>query len=511
LAKGFGMKARPRRANTQSRGSRRRRERASSAAGPSALTVAIIGRPNVGKSTLFNRLVGKRLALVDDTPGVTRDRRYGEASLGHLRFTVIDTAGLEDAGAETLESRMRMQTDRAVTDADVALLLIDARAGLTPLDKHFADLLRRSRTPVVLVANKSEGRGGETGRLEAFSLGLGDPVPISAEHGEGMSDLLDAIGRFVAAPAEDMEGREDEDLDDEGPDDAATDDDAGTEPGSARAEPSDLDSPDRPIQLAIVGRPNVGKSTLINRLLGEERLLTGPEAGITRDSIAVAWEYRGRALKLHDTAGLRRRARVSEKLEKLSTMDTLRAIRFANVVILVLDATDLMEKQDLTIARMVLDEGRALVVAANKWDLVEDKPAALQRLRDRLEFSLPQGRGLATLTLSAQTGQNLDKLLAAALEAYRVWNIRVPTAQLNRWLEAVVEAHPPPLVSGRRLKLRYATQVNTRPPTFALFASKPGDLPDAYQRYLVHSLRERFGLPGVPIRLMLRKGKNPYV
>jgi GTP-binding protein len=453
-------------------------------------TVAIVGRPNVGKSTLFNRLVGKRLALVDDTPGVTRDRRHGEARLGHLRFAVIDTAGFEEARGDTLEARMRQQTERAVAEADVALLLIDARAGVTPLDEHFAGWLRRSRTPVLLVANKAEGKAGEGGILEAFSLGLGDPIPISAEHGEGMSDLLDALRPYAGEePAAEPEPVEEEE--------------AASEEGQEAAH-------ERAVQLAIVGRPNVGKSTLINRLIGEERLLTGPEAGITRDSIAVEWEHRGRRLRLWDTAGLRRRARVSEKLERLSTADTLRSIRFAHVVVLLLDATDMLEKQDLTIARMVLDEGRGLVVAANKWDLIEDKAAALRRLRDRLEASLPQARGVPAVTVSAQTGQGLDKMVKAALEVYRVWNTRVPTAALNRWLEAVTEAHPPPLISGRRLKLRYATQVKTRPPTFALFASKPEELPDAYQRYLVNSLRERFAMPGVPIRILLRKGKNPY-
>jgi GTP-binding protein len=450
-------------------------------------TVAIVGRPNVGKSTLFNRLVGKRLALVDDTPGVTRDRRHGEARLGHLRFSVIDTAGFEEATGDTLEARMRRQTERAVAEADVALLLIDARAGVTPLDKHFADVLRRGRTPVVLVANKCEGRGGQAGLFEAYELGLGDPVPISAEHGEGMAELIDALRPYARDVEAAPEG----------------------EGAPAAAEVEEADD-GRPVQLAIIGRPNVGKSTLINRLIGEERLLAGPEAGITRDAIAVSWDWRGRRLKLWDTAGLRRRARVVAKLERLSTADTLRSIRFAHVAILLLDATDMLEKQDLTIARMVLDEGRGLVVAANKWDLVADKPAALRRLRDRLEASLPQARGVPAVTVSAQTGQGLDKLLEAALEVYRLWNARVATAALNRWLEAVTEAHPPPLVSGRRLKLRYATQVKTRPPTIALFASKPEDLPEAYQRYLVNSLRERFALPGVPIRLLLRKGKNPY-
>ncbi len=486
----------------RSRRGRGRGDRGGKAAGP-RLTVAIVGRPNVGKSTLFNRLIGRRLALVDDTPGVTRDRRYGEARLGDLAFTVIDTAGFEEAPGDTLAGRMRRQTERAVAESDLALLLIDARAGVTPLDKHFAELLRRGRTPVVLVANKCEGRGGEAGLLDAFALGLGEPVPISAEHGEGMGDLLDAI-RAAAGPAAvaasasaesaiaGPEAHAKEDAEEEG-----TAEDGAAEEG-------------RPVQLAVVGRPNVGKSTLINRLLGEERLLTGREPGITRDSIAVAWSFRGRALRLYDTAGLRRRARVSARLERLSVADTLRSIRFAHVVILVLDATEMLEKQDLTIARMVLEEGRALVVAANKWDLIADKPAALRRLRDRLERSLPQARGVPALTVSARTGQGLDRLLEAALSAYAVWNTRVPTAQLNRWLEGVVEAHPPPLVAGRRLKLRYATQVKARPPTFALFASRPQDLPDSYQRYLVGSLRECFRLPGVPIRLLLRKGGNPY-
>jgi GTP-binding protein len=457
-----------------------------------ALTVAIVGRPNVGKSTLFNRLVGKKLALVDDQPGVTRDRRFGPGHLGDLDFTVVDTAGLEDVFDQSLEARMREQTEEAIRKADVALLLFDARAGVTPLDQHFAQRLRKTKTPILLVANKCESKRAEAGLNEAFRLGLGAPIPISAEHGEGLGTLYDALREHADAKKVREAGE-------------AIDADAALE-----ELPDDEAPAPKVMQLAIVGRPNVGKSTLINRLIGEERLLTGPEAGITRDSIAVEWPFRGRALKLFDTAGLRRRARISEKLEKLSTADTLRSIRFAHVVILLLDATDLLEKQDLTIARLALEEGRALVVAANKWDLVEDKPAALRQLKDRLERSLPQARGVPVVTVSARSGQGLDKLMEAALEAYAVWNSRVPTGQLNRWLEAVVEAHPPPLVSGRRLKLRYATQVKSRPPTFALFASKPEDLPDAYQRYLVGSLRDRFNLPGTPIRLLLRKGKNPY-
>ena len=441
-------------------------------------SVAIVGRPNVGKSTLFNRLVGRRLALVDETPGVTRDRRTGDAHLGDLRFTVIDTAGFEEARGDSLPARMRAQTERAVAEADLALLLIDARAGVIPLDAEFANLLRKSATPVVLVANKCEGRLGAAGVVDAFALGLGEPVAISAEHGEGLADLYDAIAPYAAA--------------------------AGAEEAPAADEETGV------LQLAIVGRPNVGKSTLINRLLGEERLLTGPEPGITRDAIAVAWRTRGRDIRLVDTAGLRRRARVAEKLEKLSVEDTLRAIRFAQVVVLVLDANDMLERQDLTIARLVIDEGRALVIAANKWDLVMDKTAALARLRDRIETSLPQLRGLRPVTISALAGKNLDRLLDAVLAAYELWNRRVPTAALNRWLGDAVEAHPPPLVAGRRLKLRYGAQIKTRPPTFALFVSRPEKLPDSYSRYLVNSLRDSFDLPGVPIRLQLRKGKNPY-
>jgi GTP-binding protein len=444
--------------------------------------VAIIGRPNVGKSTLFNRLVGRRLALVDDTPGVTRDRRVGHAELAGSGFTVIDTAGLEEADADTLAGRMRRQTERAVTEADVALLLIDARAGITPLDQAFARWLRRGGTPAVLVANKCEGRAGGGGFYEAYELGLGEPVPISAEHGEGLADLAEALMPHLQA-AEAAEA-------------------AGAAPGAEAAEP--------PIQLAVVGRPNVGKSTLVNAFLGEERLLTGPEPGITRDAIAVDWTWAGRRLRLVDTAGLRRRARIEQRLEKISTADTMRAVRLAHVVIMVVEAEAILEKQDLTIARHVIDEGRALVVAVNKWDLVEDHTAALARLRDRLETSLPQVRGIPTVTVSALRGQRLDRLMDAVLRAYDVWNTRIGTGPLNRWLAGMVEAHPPPVVQGRRLKLRYATQVKARPPTFALWTSRPGELPESYLRYLVNGLREAFDLPGVPIRMHLRKGRNPY-
>ncbi len=442
-----------------------------------SFTVAILGRPNVGKSTLFNRLVGKRLALVDETPGVTRDWREGAGRLGHLEFTVIDTAGLDQAAADTLEGRMWAQTEVALERADLALLLIDARAGVTPLDEHFADWLRRWDKPVVVAANKCEGRAGRAGLYEAFGLGLGEPVPVSAEHGEGMTDLLAALRPFAG---EDVSA-----------DMAAEDAEA-------------------PLQFAVVGRPNVGKSTLVNRLVGSERVLTGPEPGITRDAIAVEWAHRGRALRLIDTAGLRRRARVRAKLEKLSVADTLRAIRFAQVVVLVVDATAPLERQDLGIARLVVDEGRALVVAANKWDIVRGRGAALRALRERLEDSLPQARGVRLVTISARTGDNVMALIDAAFAAYEVWNRRVPTGRLNRWLTAMLAAHSPPLAAGRAVRLRYITQAKTRPPTFVLFASRPEALPESYRRYLVNGLRQAFGLDGVPLRLYARKGENPY-
>ncbi len=443
-----------------------------------SFTVAILGRPNVGKSTLFNRLVGKRLALVDETPGVTRDWREGAGRLGHLEFTVIDTAGLDQAAADTLEGRMWAQTEVALERADLALLLIDARAGVTPLDEHFADWLRRHDKPVVVAANKCEGRAGRAGLYEAFGLGLGEPVPVSAEHGEGMSDLLDALRPFAG---------EDVSADETAAEDA-----------------------EAPLQFAVVGRPNVGKSTLVNRLVGSERVLTGPEPGITRDAIAVEWAHRGRRLRLIDTAGLRRRARVRAKLEKLSVADTLRAIRFAQVVVLVVDATAPLERQDLGIARLVVDEGRALVVAANKWDIVGGRGAALRALQERLEDSLPQARGVRLVTISARTGNNVTALIDAAFAAYEVWNRRVPTGRLNRWLTAMIAAHSPPLAAGRQVRLRYITQAKTRPPTFVLFASRPEALPESYRRYLVNGLRQAFGLDGVPVRLYARKGENPY-
>ncbi len=465
-----------------------------------SFTIAIIGRPNVGKSTLFNRLVGKRVAIVDDTPGVTRDRREGKGSIGDMTFRIIDTAGLENAHDDSLESRMRQQTEAALLDADVALFLIDARTGLTPIDEHFAMWLRKHKTPVILVANKCEGKVGEAGLLETYALGLGEPVPLSAEHGQGLGELYDALRPYdenaAAAKAR-----------------AAHAAHGAHEPEIMRDNGEEADDKKvlvSPLQLAIVGRPNVGKSTLINKLLGEDRMLTGPEAGITRDSITVPWTHGGREFRLVDTAGLRRRARVTDKIEALSGAESRRAIDFAQVVVLVLDARDMLEKQDLTIARSVIEEGRALVIALNKWDLIKDTKGALNKLHDRLETSLPQIRGIPVVTLSAKTGRGTNKLLDAVLDVFSVWNTRTPTAALNRWLEHILEHHAPPLVSGRRVKIRYITQPKTRPPTFALFVSHAKGLPESYVRYLANALREDFDLWGVPLRLLVRKGNNPY-
>ena len=441
--------------------------------------IVIVGRPNVGKSTLFNRLVGRHEAIVDGRPGVTRDRREGAASLAGAEFTVVDTAGLEDAPAGALEAGMFRQTEAALAGADAALFLIDARAGVTALDRHFAAWLRRGPAPVVLAANKAEAGRGMEGAFEAYELGFGAPVAISAEHGEGLAGLYEALAPFIEAPA--LE--EDEDEDDEA---------AG------------------PLKLAIVGRPNVGKSTLINRLLHEERLLTGPEPGVTRDSIAVDWVWKGRPVRLVDTAGLRRRARVQDRIERLSAADSDRAIRFAEVVVLLLDAADGLERQDLSIAARTIEEGRALVLAANKWDLVRDAPEVLGALRDRIETSLPQVRDVPLLTVSAVSGRGVDRLIRVAFESREIWSRRISTGALNRWLREALEAHPPPIVKGRRLKLRYAAQVKRRPPTVAIFGSRPAAVPESYVRYLANGLRRDFDLPGVPIRILLRAAANPY-
>jgi GTPase len=442
-------------------------------------TVAIIGRPNVGKSTLFNRLVGRRLALVDDTPGVTRDRREGEGRLGDLEFTVIDTAGLEESAPETLSGRMRAQTETAIGQADAIFFVIDTRTGPTPADHAFANLLRKSAKPVVLIANKSEGREAEMRRLAAFELGLGEPVAISAEHDEGMSDLYDALRaaapELTASPAEDEAVRE-----------------------------------PHPIRVAIVGRPNAGKSTLINRLLGEERLLTAPEAGTTRDSIAVELDWHGQKFQIHDTAGLRRRSRVEEKLEKLSVGDALNAIRFAEVVVVMLDVGNAFEEQDQRIADLVEREGRALVIAVNKWDLKEKTAGAIGKLREQADEKLTQVKGVPLVAVSGLTGEGLDRLMQAIVDAFAVWNKRIPTAALNRWFEATVDANPPPAVSGRSLRLNYITQAKSRPPSFVVFCTRADAVPEAYKRYLTNSLRENFDLPGTPIRLTLREKANPF-
>ncbi|MBX3508532.1 MAG: ribosome biogenesis GTPase Der [Parvibaculum sp.] len=461
--------------------------------------VAIVGRPNVGKSTLFNRLVGRKLALVDDTPGVTRDRREGEARLGDLTFTVVDTAGLEEGTGDSLEARMRRQTDLAIAEADVCLFLMDARAGVTPLDKRFAQILRKSPTPVILAANKCEGGAGQAGRMEAFELGLGAPLPLSAEHGEGLSDLYDALAEFARGLEENDAEQALEDALADSEDEASFDPDAPYEP--------DLEAP---LRIAFVGRPNVGKSTLVNQLLGEDRMLTGPEAGITRDSIGIEWQWRGRRIKLWDTAGMRRRARVTEKLEKLSVADTLRAVRFAEVVVVLLDATQPFERQDLHIADLVEQEGRGLIIGINKWDKVENPQEVLRVLKEELERLLPQIRGVPIVQLSALTGKGTEKLMPAIERIHTLWNARVPTARLNRWLEEAVSRHQPPAAKGRPVNLKFMSQVKSRPPTFAVFSSRADEVPASYRRYLVNGLREAFDLPGVPIRLFMRKGKNPY-
>ena len=468
-----------------------------------SFTVAIVGRPNVGKSTLFNRLVGKKLALVDDTPGVTRDRRPGDARLIDLKFRIIDTAGLEEAAPETLQGRMRAQTEAAIEEADLSLFVVDAKMGLTPVDQTLAEMLRRKGKPVVLVANKSEARGSDGGFYDSYTLGLGEPTPISAEHGQGMLDLRDAI---VAAIGEDRAFRSKDD-------EAVTDVDVRAEMAEGAAEDEDFEpeyDETKPLRVAIVGRPNAGKSTLINRFLGEDRLLTGPEAGITRDSISVEWDWKGRTIKMFDTAGMRRKAKVQEKLEKLSVADGLRAIRFAETVVIVFDSTIPFEKQDLQIVDLVLREGRAAVLAFNKWDLIDDPQAVLAELREKTERLLPQARGIRAVPVSGQTGRGLDKLMQAVIDTDRTWNRRISTAKLNRWLDAQQVQHPPPAVSGRRLKLKYMTQVKARPPGFMISCTRPDAIPESYIRYLMNGLRNDFNLPGVPIRIHFRATENPY-
>ncbi|WP_375250445.1 ribosome biogenesis GTPase Der [Sphingomonas sp.] len=448
-------------------------------------TVAIVGRPNVGKSTLFNRLVGKKLALVDDRPGVTRDRREGDAHLLGLDFRIIDTAGYEDEDPDTLPGRMRQQTQAAVDVADVALFMVDARAGIVPLDEEIARWLRGASTPIVLVANKAEGRAAEAGLIEALALGFGDPVQLSAEHGEGIADLFEALLPHLDGLMPEEE-----------------------------AEQADIDDPAAPLKLAIVGRPNAGKSTLVNRILGEDRMITGPEAGITRDSIAIDWVWEGpdgpREVRLIDTAGMRKRAKVQDKLEKLSVADALHAVDFAEVVVLLLDATLGLEAQDLRIADRVLEEGRALVIALNKWDVAENPSKLFNGVRTALDEGLAQVRGVPLLTVSGATGKGIDQLMAAAFATREAWSRRVGTGELNRWFERAIEANPPPAPGGKRIKLRYLTQAKTRPPGFVLFGTRVDELPTSYQRYLINGIRRELGFGAVPVRLMLRAPKNPF-
>ena len=442
-------------------------------------TVAIVGRPNVGKSTLFNRLVGKRLALVDDRPGVTRDRREGDAKLLGLEFRVFDTAGFEDEDPDSLPGRMRKQTEAAVRDADAALFLIDAREGITPLDEEIGRWLRAETTPVIVIGNKAEGRAGEAGILDAYRLGLGDPIPISAEHGEGVADLFEALRPHV-----EHEHFEEEEEDEE--------------------------DPDRPLGLAIVGRPNAGKSTLVNKMLGEERMITGPEAGITRDSISLEWQWEGRPVRLVDTAGLRKRAKVEDKLERLSAADTRRAIDYAEVVVLLLDATRGLEVQDLKIAAQVIEEGRALIIALNKWDVAENASSLFNGVKAALGEGLAQLRDVPLLTVSAKTGKGADMILKVAFELREAWGRRIPTGELNRWFESAIDANPPPAPKGQRIKLRYITQVKSRPPSFVVFGNRMDELPESYRRYLVNALRRDLGLGAVPLRLSFRGRSNPF-
>jgi GTPase len=460
-----------------------------------SFTIAIVGRPNVGKSTLFNRLVGKKLALVDDLPGVTRDRRIHDAKLFDLRFKVIDTAGLEEAAESSLEGRMRAQTEAAISEADLILFMTDAKNGVTPLDRSFANTVRKSGKKVILVANKSEAKNSEEGFNDAYRLGLGEPCPISAEHGQGMPDLREAI---IAVMGEDRSFREGAYQDVE---EAAI----GVDVVDADAEAEKPYDDTKPLRIAIVGRPNAGKSTLINTLLGEDRLLTGPEAGISVD-----WEFKGRQLRLYDTAGMRRKSRIEEKLEKMSVSDGLRSIKFAELVVIVFDSTIPFEKQDLQIVDLIVREGRAPVIAFNKWDLIEDRQAVLADLREKTARLLPQIKGIRAVPVSGETGEGLNKLLEAVIETHKVWNMRISTARLNRWLEGILAHHPPPAVSGRRLKIKYITQVKARPPGFMLSCTRPDSVPESYTRYLTNNLREEFKLTGVPIRMMYRASDNPF-
>ena len=471
------------------------------------VTVAIVGRPNVGKSTLFNRLVGRKIALVDDTPGVTRDRREAEGRIADLTFRILDTAGYEDVKDGSLEDRMRQQTELAIKEADVILFMIDARAGVVPLDQRFAQVLRKAGKDVHLVGNKAESGAAEAGLVEAFKLGFGEAIALSAEHGLGLSELYSIVSATIDRKNAESAAIEVADLDEMPEVDIDITEDMLEGDGD---EATLRWNPKRYLNVAVVGRPNAGKSTLINRMVDDERLLTGPEAGITRDSIMVPWEWEGRVINLVDTAGIRRRSRVTEKLEKLAVGDSLRSIQYAEVVVLMLDATIPFEKQDLALADLVEREGRALVIAVNKWDLVEDKNKTLAELREACERLLPQLRGVPLVTISGLQGRNIDRLMQAVFAAERAWNTHISTSRLNRWLAGMTESHPPPAVSGRRLKIRYMTQAKIRPPSFILFASRPEVLPNTYQRYLINGLRDAFEMPGTPIRLWVRGGKNPF-